>query len=231
MTRPILLLTRPRAQADRFAQQVTDALSDQITILFSPLLDIEQIAAPPDFSGFDGLVLTSENGAPCLPDRPQNPFLPVYCVGDRTAEAVKARGFAALSANGAADDLLELIALCEPNGRLLHLRGEHSRGDLVARLAARGITLEEAILYRQKALLLTEEAKAALSGPNPVIVPLFSPRTARVFSEQVSEWKSAHVVALSQAVADALTAQDPTKLLVTEAPTGSSMIKAISDLV
>lgn len=92
-----------------------------------PLFKIEPIAwqapAPADF---DALVLTSANalraGGPLLE---RFRALPAYCVGEATAAAARAAGFAVAATGPGNVD--ELLAMLPPGLRLLHPCGEDRR--------------------------------------------------------------------------------------------------------
>jgi uroporphyrinogen-III synthase len=231
MARPTLLLTRPKPQSDRFALQLRAALGEGLAVVVSPIMRIEPVTDLPDVFRYDGLILTSENAVNCLPKADPNQFIPVYCVGDRTALAAQTRGYSAISAGGAADDLVALVALCEPGGSLLHLHGEHTRGDVAGKLGARGLTVEGHVAYRQIANPLTEEAKCILEGKGPVVVPLFSPRSAKLFCAQIHQGAQLFVAALSSAVLDVVPPENVAKAVVADTPNGTAMIRAVTELV
>jgi uroporphyrinogen-III synthase len=217
--RPTVLLTRPQAQAERFAQALGD-----VPVVISPLMRIEQQPLDVDMTGYRGLVFTSENGVRACRDC----TLPAYCVGDRTAQAARAAGMRAVSAKGSADDLVRLIADQAIEGPLLHVRGEHARGDVAGKLRMLGLRLDEVVGYRQVARSLNEQARKLLGGESIVILPLFSPRTARLFVADVGRI-GAHVrvVAISKAVKEALLGSVFDDITISETPDAKGMIAAI----
>ncbi len=199
VAQPVLLLTRPREAAERFLRLLDSA--GRFRPVVSPLLQIShidgtQVGEPPA-----ALVLTSENGAIAAGRMGFPAGLPAFCVGDRTAEAARRQGLLTESAAGNADALVELLRATKPPEPLLHLRGEHARGDIVARLQAAGLRAEERVVYRQATVPLTAQARRALSSDRPVVVPLFSPRSASILVQQGPFSAPLHVIALSDAVA------------------------------
>ena len=77
--------------------------------------------------------------------------MPLFAVGARSAEAARAAGFSeVVSADGDVDDLIGLLAARFGGSgvRLLYLAGEDRAGDLAASLAAHGIEVETAVVYR-----------------------------------------------------------------------------------
>jgi uroporphyrinogen-III synthase len=137
----------------------------------------------PDLAGVQALVLTSANAASAVgaPARP----LPVFAVGEATAEAARRAGCAAVIATaGAGADLARVITQrCRPeHGALLHLCGEDVRPGLSERLAAAGFALRRQVVYRALAArVLSPAAIEAISRRQIEAVLLFSPRTARTF--------------------------------------------------
>ncbi|WP_426032408.1 uroporphyrinogen-III synthase [Cypionkella sp. TWP1-2-1b2] len=201
-SQPTILLTRPLAQSQRFADQIGGAL-------ISPLMRPEFLSPELPPGDFAAVVLTSETGAEAAGRiSASGASVPkqAFCVGNRTAETARAMGFVASSAAGAADDLLAHIVSAAPVGRLLLLRGQDSVGDLEQRLISAGLETVSQIIYRQIAQILTDKAIAVLQGPSPVILPIFSPRSARLLAvelRRVAAIAPIWLAALSAAVAEA----------------------------
>lgn len=201
-SQPTILLTRPLAQSQRFADQIGSAL-------ISPLMKPEFLSPRLPLGDFAAVVLTSETGAEAAGRiSAAGGVLPkqAFCVGNRTANAARVAGFAAISAAGAADDLLAHIISAAPVGRLLLLRGQDSAGDLEQRLILAGIETVSQIIYRQIAQNLTDEAIAVLQRPSPVILPIFSPRSAQLLAAElrrVAAKAPIWLAALSAAVPEA----------------------------
>ena len=203
-TAPTVLLTRPAAQSDSFAQSLRAQMSG-LRVVISPLMAPVFVAVTLPQGPLQGIILTSQTGAEAARHlRAQLPDL-AYCVGARTAQVARDAGFRVLSAQGDAEALLALI-LQQNTKNLLHLRGREARGDLAQRLSAAGIPTQERVVYAQDPLALTDEAAALLTGRAPVLVPLFSPRSAEILG---AEWHRLGatapliVVAISPAVAQA----------------------------
>jgi uroporphyrinogen-III synthase len=210
-TRPSLILTRPRPQAERFADDVRARFGARFDIVIAPVIEIVPVEATPDTSRYAALLFTSENGVRSFAARWGARDLPAYCVGARTAAAARAAGFAARSAGGDAAALARLVVAELPAGaRVLHLRGRHAAGDLAGRLRAAGIAADEAVIYDQAARAPSAEALAALGSDAPVLVPLFSPRSARLLAAALDgrarPAAGAVALCLSPAVAAALPA-------------------------
>ena len=220
-----LLLTRPLPASRRFLDQV-QAVTGPVKAVISPLLVIESIdAILPDMS-FSGLILTSENGAEAAGRLGLPHGLRAWTVGDRTAQVAQALGYPPISADGDADALVALILASGEAGPLLHLRGEHVRGDVAGRLSAGGVPTSEMVVYRQSAAGLSADARRLVSGAAPVVAPVFSPRTVSILMESGNFLAPLHVVAISAAVAQAARAADCASLTVATAPDGAAMVAA-----
>lgn len=228
-----VLLTRPEAQGDRFAAMLRERFGDAIEVVASPL--IAPVFHAPDLPEGDhaAVILTSETGveaATRLAARQPLPKL-ALCVGDRTAHAARAAGFQARSAAGDADALLAMILADPPKGRLLHLHGRETRGDLAARLTAAGLCVDAATVYAQEPRPLTPQARVLLDGDGPVVVPLFSPRTARLFAATGPHRAALWVAALSPAVAQALGSLAVARMVVSPRPDAASLIGVMAPLI
>ena len=133
-----VLLTRPRAAAERLAQ---DLAARGHEVLIEPLLTIEPLPGPlPDLAGVQALVITSAHAVPALAGT--DPRLPVFVVGSATAAAARAAGRRDVRVGeGDARALARLIArqLRPADGALLHLSGSEVRPELGQDLAAAGL--------------------------------------------------------------------------------------------
>lgn len=212
MTLP-LLLTRPEAHSRALA-----AALPGLRIMISPVMEIVPTGVPVSLAGVAGVIVTSSNGANLGPDLTG---LKAYCVGERTADAVRARGGEVMLV---ALDAEELLARIEGPGPLLHLRGEHASGQVAKRLSSAGTETHEAVVYRQELRPLTAEARALIEGEAPLVLPLFSPRSARlVAGDVVRIGPEVRAIAMSPAVAEAW----PAPSEVATVPTGGEMLRRI----
>jgi uroporphyrinogen-III synthase len=145
-------------------------------------------------------------------------------VGPRTAAVAAEAGLSTIEAGPDAENLVARLTREAPTGPLLHLRGEHIRGDIASRLRLAGLEVQDAVAYRQEPLSPTVEARVALDGDDPLVAPLFSSRSAVL----LSAWTPAaplHVIALSAAVALAARPLHPASLEVASLPRGEAMVE------
>lgn len=176
-----VLVTRPQPDAEATARRLALAGHEAIV---DPMLIVEPLPDAPLPAGrFDGVVLTSVNGARALGRRaelPQLRSLPLYAVGTRTAAAAPA-GFARVAvAGGDGAALAILLREQVPAGsRLLYVAGEERAVDLAAEVAGAGIAVELFVIYRAiPAAGLAEATRAAFAGGQIDAAFHFSPRTA-----------------------------------------------------
>ena len=93
--------------------------------------------------------------------------VPVFTVGERTAQQIREHGFASVtSADGNVNDLINLVAarLTAP-ARLLYLAGDNRSGDLAGALRRKGFAVDTVVAYR---------AAVAEKLPQPAIDALAS---------------------------------------------------------
>ncbi|HEY7609289.1 MAG TPA: uroporphyrinogen-III synthase, partial [Alphaproteobacteria bacterium] len=114
--------------------------------------------------------------------------LPVYAVGDATAAAARAAGYAdVVSAGSDAAGLAALLAgrIDPAKGPLLHPAGADQTGDLAGPLRPHGFDLKQAVVYRAAPVPeLPPAARAALASGALAGVALFSPRSAEIFADR-----------------------------------------------
>ena len=226
---PAMLITRPEAQGERFAADVRARLGPDVPILLSPILRIVPRDAALDLRDAAGVILTSENAAVSLSGKRGVSGLTAYCVGDRTAKAARGLGLNALSAGGAADDLVAMIEAARPKGPLVFPRGAESRGRVAQRLAGAGIAVKEVITYDQVILPLSGECRRVLSLGSALVVPLFSPRSAQALGAALQGAAAPlHLASLSAAVDAAWSGPAPRSRRVAQTPTSEAMLTLLA---
>lgn len=224
-----VILTRPAAQGDRFAADLRARFGDAVDVILSPLIaPVFPAVTLPD-GDFRAVILTSETGAQAAARLP-GVMRAAWCVGDRTAEAARSLGFDARSAAGDADALVAAVLASGEPGPLIHLRGRDSRGEVASRLTAAGLPTAERVVYAQEAQPLTDAARAVLQSDAPVIVPLFSPRTAQLFAATHPK-APLYIAALSPAVAAGLGDLACQRMTFADHPDAKAMLQALVPLI
>lgn len=232
---PTILVTRPEAAARRFGAALR-AAGCTAPVLIAPVMAINPVegamaaVARPMAQAF-GVILTSVNAVDALAAQSRlRP--PAWCVGWVTAETARAEGFDIRAAAGDADDLFRVMVGAGTAGPFIHPRGRHARGALAQRLSAAGMPTTEVVVYDQIARPLGPEAEALLQGSAPVILPLFSPRSARLLAEAAQAAGATaplHLVAISDAAAHAwgeVRDTAPVALRLAERPDADAMLAA-----
>jgi uroporphyrinogen-III synthase len=150
-----LLLTRPHEDGERTAATLR---ARGHAVLVAPLLHIESLAAADLGPGpFAAVLTTSVNAARAVARHARIDELrglPLYTVGQRSAEAARAAGFAAVhSAGGDVHDLVALVGrtLAGAKTPLLYLAGEDRTADLTEELGRHGLSVRTTVVYRAAA--------------------------------------------------------------------------------
>lgn len=224
-----ILLTRPEPASQRFAAAIAARLGAG-PVVVSPLLEILPVGGVPSLDGYAGVILTSENAL--LRTDPRWPRqLPAYCVGARTAAVASAAGFTAHSAQGALANLVSLIYTLPPTGRLLYLRGRHVTGGIGQELTAHGFPTDEVVVYDQQLHTLSQAARDVLAQPGPVLIPVFSSRTAIALGAELKNVSaSLHIAAISPAVVDTLAVQSAARIEVAQRPDAEAVLDCLEVL-
>lgn len=204
-----LLLTRPEPDARRFAAELPGA-----EVVISPILRIEAVVHDAArLRRARGLVFTSAHAVGAAgPGRGRL----AICVGGRTGQVAREAGFAVREGHGTAESLLPLIAASPVP--LIHPHGRHR---------ARELPVEGMVVYDQIGQPLSTAARAWLAEPVPLLVPLFSPRSAALVSAEMGHavaplWP----VAISQAALARWSAPMAGGVVADE-PSGAAMVAAI----
>ena len=179
-----LLLTRPEPDAQRTAAALR-AQSHEVII--APLVHIEAISNATVGDGpWAAVLITSANAAHAIAAHGRHKELcgvPVFAVGQRSAQAMSAAGFADVtSADGGVNDLARLVAEhTEPKARMLYLAGADRVGDLAGDLQARGFSVHTAVVYRALAASTLPPAAADALARDIDGVLHFSRRSAEAY--------------------------------------------------
>lgn len=201
MTRPLLVL-RPEPGASATASR---ARALGLSPVVAPLFEILPVVwAAPDPARFEAVAMTSANAARHAGAAlAQYAHLPLFAVGEATADAAREAGFERITTgDGDAAALHPLLP-----ARTLHIAGEDHRG----------LGGEAVIVYRS---VLREMPDL----PSNAVALLHSPRAAAAFDRPVHA-----IVAISAATRDAVRA-DAAIVAVAERPTDDAMLAIAAPL-
>lgn len=222
---PTLALIRPEAASRALANRIQAAIGHKIPTLIAPVITVAPLPATYDPAPYAGLILTSANAvafADGLAGRP------VWCVGTRTAQAARARGAIVAAEATDADALIGLLADKPPGSKLLWLRGAHVASDIAARLTKRGVETDAVVIYDQPAQPPDPTLIQALRGQAPVILPLYSPRSARLIGQAITHpGPGVTAIALSPKIARAWQATTGQACSICSRPKGDEMERRI----
>lgn len=206
------LVTRPQEDSAETAEALRQRGYEPV---IEPLLAIHYLDVPvPDPAPYQGVLITSANGARALARQANWRDLPVWAVGEASAAEARRLGFVTVrAAGGDVAALADLVGgLLDPGkGKLLHVAATRLAGDLAGLLSARGFGVDKTILYEAVAAEALTPALCDLVASGGLDVALFfSPRTAATFVTLArrqlarTDFGAACALALSPAVADAL---------------------------
>lgn len=148
-----VLITRAQPAAHRTARNVKAAGFEPVEM---PLFEVHDLGVALPDERFDGVIFTSSNAANVMAARHfkvGDRYSTAYCVGKRTAEAVRDLGFQSIvCADGDAARLAERICnvVSDRPLRLLYLAARDRSFDIGSVLAEAGIEMVEVMLYEVK---------------------------------------------------------------------------------
>jgi uroporphyrinogen-III synthase len=208
MSAQIVLITRPRAEAETTARLL--AAKSWVPFI-EPLLEIVPLKTQlPNLSRYHALIFTSAQGVYAFSTVTTRRNFPVYAVGPATAAAAIESGFTEVKA--AAGDLKALNDLLtgkkrSENRSLLHIGGVHTAGAV----EVPGLQVDRLPLYAAKAA--QDLSPACLDGldRNAFAAALFfSPRTGAIFAGLLKKYgrtnavSSINALCLSDSVVESL---------------------------
>ncbi len=230
--RPLLLLTRPEPQAQAFATRAV-AVGPDHELLIAPLSTVVPVPFDPAvFAGAQALILTSVNAVPRVADLvPRG--MTAWCVGPGTAKAAQKAGFSVHEGGGDAVALIATLKAAQPKGRLVHAHGVHLARDLVAALVPEGLDIHSVPVYEAQAVDWPDTVRHRLQAAQGVIAPLFSPRAAAQFMQQLGDMRPAgmRLVAISAACAARLSDDLQAGTVIAATPDADGMMQAIAEVM
>jgi uroporphyrinogen-III synthase len=224
ITGPTLLLTRPLAQSTAFLEDCRVRLDRPFPAVISPVLKVIPVGDVLDLCDSGTIVVTSANAVRCLADALKGKN--VATVGEATAELAASFGAIANCLGETADAFLSRAH--ELSSPVLVARGVHARVDLAEALTTKGIPAKNAVIYDQIEKPLSSEALALLASSQPVIAPVFSPRSASLLGAYPIN-APLTVLAMSAAVAKAWPIKAEIK--VAERPDAVAMCDLVTELL
>jgi len=227
VTPPLLLLTRPRAQSERFAERCRSECPPH-RVLIAPLTEIVPLTFDASvFEGAGAVILTSPNAVAAV----RGLGLPAWCVGPGTAAAARAAGLVVRESGGDAAHLLADLRRAGPQERLVHACGRHLARDLVAALAPEGFDIRAVMVYEARALPWPDGVLPALESAAHVLAPLFSPRAAEEFALRLGGFvpQGLRIVAISANCADRLPAALRARCTLAASPDAAAMRREIKE--
>jgi uroporphyrinogen-III synthase len=189
-----ILVTRPLPDGETTASALR---AKGFEVLLAPMLRFEPVTFHDDREmRYGAVIVTSANALRALETRlDDSPLLelPLFAVGEHTADAARAAGFAqVISANSDAAGLRERIQAAvkakalKKTSPLLYLAGADLARDLPGELGERGFTVVTQTTYRMVPVpSLPEQTRKAFGADEVEAVLHYSRRSARAFIEAV----------------------------------------------
>lgn len=210
-----LIITRPEPDGTSFARLVAPT---GIRTLINPVIEIRWRNLSLGLDDVTALAFTSTNGVRAFehqgtrwPDGARH--IPVFAVGRTTAQAARDAGFRqVIEARGDVVSLADHIRAhldtpidtskdtgcgnrrAQAGQTVLHVAGSHRKGDLGDLLSNSSVTVRRAVLYEAIGIdYLTPESAALVGGKSRSTgVSFFSPRTVRLFANQIARAGLSH---------------------------------------
>jgi len=166
--------------------------------------------------------------------------VPLLAVGGASAHAARELGFGAVEEAGGDVAALAKAAAARfdrQGGSLLHVAGTVTAGDLTGQLEGAGFAVQRQVLYEARpAKALSPELRGALAAGEIGGVLLYSPRTARLFTELLAaaglaaRRKQMTALCLSQAVAEAVVPRQWLRVLVAAEPQQPALLSLLDEI-
>ncbi len=230
--RPTLLLTRPEAPSRRFAAAFRERFGADWPVVISPLTKIVNLSPQLPEGDWPDVIFTSENAVQAFRKLRPDHRATAWCVGGRTAKAAEAAGFRARTGPGDVAGLCEAIVAAGTVTRLLYPRPVHAAGNVEGAMYSAGIETKSVLVYDQVSRPPTAAAHLLMAGAAPVLLPLFSPRSAALAAAAfTSATAPVWIAAISGATADAGAPLTAPHCIIATRPDAEGMLDALGGLI
>lgn len=198
-----------------------------------PVLRVEGLSTKALADQPDAIVFTSMNGVRHHFLSQVSLDIPVFAVGDRTAQSAVEAGFTQVfSAAGNVSDLERLIVESLPPGsRLLHLSARRPAGDLTGNLHRRGYLAMRIAVYETCEIAIAQLLAALPAMDRIGGILIHSPRAARVVRrclDQSFKPFDGVVYCISEAAAAPFVEMQRINVCIAERPDEASMLALIA---
>lgn len=229
-----ILVTRPLPDGERTAAALRKRGYD---VLLVPLMRVRPVPAVIS-DNWSAVIVTSANALRALSAEQITPLLslPLYAVGQRSAETARELGFPEVrSANGDARDLMRLIDERHANqtAPYLYLVGEDRAADIEAVLTERGVKVETVVVYRTVTTGFPPELFDAVERRQIDAVLHFSRRSAEnyvagakaagLITQALAPWQ----LCLSEQIAEPLRAAGVRDIAIASRPDEATLLKLL----
>lgn len=238
MSKPLILITRPAEDAEKFAELLAEKRLDAVS---EPMLTIRATQEALDMlrqaagTKPQAVIVTSRHALPLA--RHVVPLLqvPLYAAGAETAERARRAGFSKITHAPTISALMPVVfRQCSVGeGNILYLRGRDISDDIARKLGTQGFTATQLVVYEAEAATsLSPTLTQQLQAGGLALATFMSERTARVFMELVTQQGLApalaqvRAIALSAKVAEAL-GSGWRSVTVASEPTLASLVDAV----
>ncbi len=237
-----ILVTRPQPDNEATASALR---ARGFEVLLAPMLRFEPVAFrdEPD-ADYDGIVVTSANALRGLEQQVKGRRLlnlPLFAVGEHTAEAARCAGFSNVTVAGGdaaalRDFVLQRVRIkaLKRGNTLLYLAGADLARDLAGELGAHGLHVVTQTTYHMAPVLsLTREACEAFAANGIEAVLHYSLRSARAFLDAArAEGVEISALAVPQCclsgnIASALREAGATQIAVASSPDEDALFEAL----
>lgn len=234
MSARCVIITRPMPEAEFFANLLRQKKFEPF---IEPMLAFRALPFDlPHFEDYAGLIFTSAQALRALPHHFEAPAIPVFTVGDATAQAARARGFSAIhSAQGDVHALAALIKTQKTSGKpYLYMRGADIAKPLSPLMAPHEV--QDLVVYEMTAAQgISPACYALLKNKNAQAVTFFSSSSARIFVNLIEQaglqdsLPALSALCISPAVLDCVGRFDWRFCSAIATPDMKSMITALDD--
>lgn len=237
MTPKRVLITRALDAAKSSEKNV--AAQNHIPIVF-PLFEIVRLDEAPPEESFDGIIFTSRNAVQSISNGgfdPQNILGNAWCVGAKTAQLAKEKGYQRIHlADGNAKSLAEAIIAQGPQTgrRLFYPTTRTPSFDMAEILTGSGFEIVQTVVYEQRTIFPERSALDQLiAEKEPDTVLIHSKRsglhTSRVlFETEGFEPPALSAITISPQCSDSLLKYPWANVYSAATPTEAAMLDLIS---
>ncbi len=232
-----LIITRPERENKKLSKKISE-LNKNFEIINLPLIEIELLEKPINFTKNCKLIITSSNGVLALAKNTKIRDFEIITAGDNSAEQAKKLGFSNVnSAYIKGTEISGEVAIFnfiknnyKKEAYFIHISADVTKGNLENMLTSNGYNYRREILYQAKEIKMLPQKISEIKDLKNTYILFFSARTADIFIKNLQDFSNLTALTLSKQIAEFIANYNFKNIIYPDFPTEEFLLEKLKNL-